>query len=84
MTITTKYDVGQRVWIMHDNQPQEWIVEAIHIGDITKAFNLMPTYDLHTTESQPLCGVFREKSVYEYKIHATKRELCLSFLTDKD
>ncbi len=84
MTITTKYDVGQRVWIMHDNQPQEWIVEAIHIGDITKAFNLMPTYDLHNTDPQPLRGVFKEERVYEYKIHATKRELCLSYLTDKD
>ena len=84
MTITTKYDVGQRVWIMHDNEPQEWIVEVIHIGDVTRNTNPMPLYDLHTTDPQPRCGIFKEERVYEYKIHATKRELCLSFLTYND
>lgn len=84
MTITTKYDVGQRVWIMHDNEPQEWIVEVIHIGDVNDSGYKVPTYDLCTTNPQPLGGVWREKNVWEYKIKATKRELCLSFLTDKD
>lgn len=84
MNITTKFDVGQRVWIMHDNEPQEWIVEVIHLGDVKDNYRPMPTYDLRTTDPQPLCGVFQEKNVWEYKIKATKRELCLSFLTDKD
>lgn len=82
MNITTRYDIEQRVWIMHDDEPQEWIVKAIHIGDITKAFRPTPTYDLQTTQQQPLRGIFEMKNVCEYKIFATKRELCLSFLTD--
>lgn len=69
---------------MHDDEPQKWIVEAIHIGDVTNDSTPMPTYDLHTTDQQPLRGVFVEKNVWEYKIYATKRELCLSFLTDND
>lgn len=84
MNITTKFNVGQRVWVMHDNEPQEWIVEVIHVGDVTGNANPTPTYDLRTTHQQPLRGVFVEKSVWEYKIYATKRELCLSFLTDND
>ena len=85
MTITTKFDVGQRVWIMHDNEPQEWVVEAIHIGDVIgNTHRPTPLYDLHTTDPQPLRGVFQEKNVWEHKIKATKRELCLSFLTDND
>ena len=67
---------------MRDNEPQEWIVEVIHVGDIKDNANPMPTYDLHTTEKQPLYGIFVKKDVWEYKIYATKRELCLSFLTD--
>lgn len=84
MTITTKYDVGQRVWIMHDNEPQEWIVDIIHVGDVDNRGYGVPTYDLHTTDPQPRGGVCSEKNVFEYKIKATKRELCLSFLTDND
>lgn len=84
MNITTKFNVGQRVWIMHDDEPQEWIVEVIRVGDIKDTASPMPTYDLRTTQQQPLRGVCVEKNVWEYKIHATKRELCLSFLTDND
>lgn len=84
MNITTKYNVGQRVWIMHDDEPQEWIVEVIHVGDVTNNAKPTLTYDLRTTHQQPLRGVFVEKGVWEYKIYATKRELCLSFLTDND
>lgn len=84
MTITTKYYIEQRVWIMHDNEPQEWIIKAIHLGTIKDKTGNIPLYDLHTTESQPLGGVCSLQNVWEYKIHATKRELCLSYLTDKD
>lgn len=84
MNIVTKFDVGQRVWIMHDNEPQEWIVEVIHIGDVNRDYRPMPTYDLRTTDQQPRGGVIKETNVWEYKIKATKRELCLSFLTDND
>lgn len=85
MNITTKFNVGQRVWIMHDNEPQEWIVEVIHVGDVKGAtHNPMPSYDLRTTDPNPLGGVSKKTNVWEYKIYATKRELCLSFLTDND
>lgn len=84
MNITTRYNIEQRVWIMHDDEPQEWIVKAIHIGDITQSSQPMPTYDLYTTQQQPLRGVYELKNVFEYKIFTTKRGLCLSFLTDNE
>lgn len=85
MNIVTKFDVGQRVWIMHDNEPQEWIVEVIHVGDVKGTTHKpMPSYDLHTTDPNPLGGVTKRTNVWEHKIKATKRELCLSFLTDND
>lgn len=82
MTITTKFDVGQIVWIMFNNEPETWKVRNIHIGDVTSC-SPMITYKL-THHGDNHTGSIHEITEMEHKIFASKRELCLSFLTDKD
>ena len=85
MTIETKFDVGQTVWIMFNNQPETWKVTKIHLDDIASSDSQpMKTYDL-VHQGADHCGSVHEvKQMMEHKIHATKRDLLNSFLTDKD
>lgn len=85
MNIATKYDVGQIVWIMFNNEPETWKVTRIHLGDIAHP-NTSPmiTYDLTHHGLNHCGGVHAIQNVMEHKIHATKRDLLNSFLTDKD
>lgn len=85
MNIATKYDVGQIVWIMFNNEPETWEVTKIHLGDVQhRNTSPMITYDL-THHGLNHCGsVHSISGVIEHKIHATKRDLLNSFLTDKD
>lgn len=84
MTIETKFDVGQTVWIMFNNQPETWKVARIHLGDIISDSQPMKTYDL-VHQGADHCGSVHEvEQMMEHKIHATKRDLLNSFLTDKD
>lgn len=84
MTIETKFDVGQTVWIMFNNEPETWRVEKIHLGDVTHGSHTLITYDL-VHQGRDHCGSIHEvKQVMEHKIHATKRDLLNSFLTEND
>ena len=83
MNITTKFDVGQTVWIMFNNQPEQWHVDAIIIPDITNTHQPMPQYRLRFI-GQDHGGSVHEVTLWEYQVHATKRELLMSFLTDND
>jgi hypothetical protein len=83
MIIKTKFDVGQMVWIMFNNQPEQWRIEKICLPDVTKNTPPTPRYDLVFTGSDH-CGSVHNTSLWEYQVHATKRELLMSFLTDND
>lgn len=88
MKIYTKYDVGQVVWIMCDNEPDEWVVERIIIGDVTSNTPPMPQYFLKPKNIEAHCyehmGCDKGITMWQYKVFETKRELCLSFINDKD
>lgn len=83
MTITTKFNVGQLVWIMFNNQPETWKVDEIHVDTITGNNQSGIRYKLHHHGADH-GGSVHEITEWEHKIFATKRELCLSFLNDKD
>lgn len=84
MNITTKFDVGQTVWIMFNNQPEQWKVEEIILSNITNNHNQpMPQYRLRFI-GQDHGGTVHEVTLWQYQVHATKRELLMSFLTDND
>lgn len=84
MTIETKFDVGQTVWIMFNNEPETWKVTKINLGDVTRDHRPMITYDLAFQGANHCGSIHNITSVMEHKIHATKRDLLNSFLTDKD
>lgn len=83
MKIETKFDVGQTVWIMFNNQPEQWKVVAIDIHTITSNTPPIATYGLQY-DGDNHCGSVHSTSLWEYQVHATKRELLMSFLTDND
>lgn len=85
MNIVTKYEVGQIVWIMFNNEPETWKVVKIHLGEVNRPDHQpMITYDL-THNGVNHCGsVHAISNVMEHKIHPTKRDLLNSFLTDND
>lgn len=83
MTITTKFNVGQIVWIMFNDQPENWQVDEINVCPITGETHSGIRYKLHHHGADH-CGSVHETTEWEHKIFATKRELCLSFLTDND
>ncbi len=83
MNITTKFDVGQVVWIMFNNQPEQWEVEEIIIPNIKNKHQPSLQYKLRFIGCNH-CGSIHEVALWEYQIHATKRELLMSFLTDND
>lgn len=71
------------VWIMFNNQPEQWKVVAIDIHEIKDNNRLIPTYKLQYIGNNH-CGSVHSTSLWEYQVHATKRELLMSFLTDND
>lgn len=82
MNITTKFEVGQIVWIMFNNQPETWRVSEIIISPIkNKSYSIR--YLLHHHGEHHL-GSVHETELWEFQIGATKRELLESFLTDED
>lgn len=85
MTIETKFNVGQTVWIMFNNEPETWKVTKIHLGDVTRDYcQPMITYDLAFQGANHCGSIHSITNEMEHKIHATKRDLLNSFLTDKD
>ena len=83
MNILTKFDVGQIVWIMFNNKPEQWKIKSIKIPDVTGSSAPMPHYDLVFVGADH-CGSIHETSLWEHQVHATKRELLMSFLTEND
>lgn len=83
MNITTKFDVGQTVWIMFNNQPEQWEVEEIIIPNIKRKLQPSLQYKLRFIGHNH-CGSIHEVSLWEYQVHATKHDLLMSFLTDND
>lgn len=83
MIIKTKFDVGQIVWIIFNNQPEKWRVAEIQIGNVNNSNAVMPRYKL-THYGNTHLGSIHETTLFEYEIGATKRELLESFLTDED
>lgn len=82
MKIETKFNVGQDVWIIFNNQPETWRVTEIIITPI-KQNSYSVRYKLHHVGNTHLGGV-HETELWEYQIGATKRALLESFLDDKD
>lgn len=83
MKIETKFDVGQTVWIMFNNEPEQWQVAEIDISPITRSTPPMPLYLLRHI-GQNHTGSVHEIKKFEYQVHGTRRELCLSFLNEND
>lgn len=82
MTIKTKFDIGQIVWIIFNNQPETWRVVEIQIGNVNTS-NIIPKYKLIHHGNSHL-GNIHETILWEYQIGTTKRELLKSFITDED
>lgn len=68
---------------MHNNRPEQWKVVKIILGE-TAGTGVVPHYDLRTTSNQPIGGITDLTNMWESQIFATKRDLCLSFLSEND
>lgn len=44
MTIQTKFDIGQEVWFMHDNKPEQGVVRQLRVFHHGTQYNV--DYDL--------------------------------------
>lgn len=83
MTITTRHNPGDLVWIIFNNEPEQWKVKSIEIPIIDREYPGTPLYNLvHVGDSH--VGSIHETKRLQYLVHATKRELMMSYLTDND
>ncbi len=77
MIIETKYDIGQTVWMMECNCPEEYEVTGIECSVGSGEFYI-PRYNIKSKSNPNI----NHERVIECGLYATKRELCLSFLND--
>ena len=91
MTIETKFDIGQHVWMMFDNRPIEMVVESIQpcrykkVGgkaipdglDRYEIKEVNPSMDPYSAY-----GKQPPSEVYEYVIFRTKADCVMSLLKD--
>lgn len=76
--ITTKFDIGDEVWIMAENKPQKQIVFFISIGVSFES-------DSHTKVVSQLYSFGTKSPICtQDEVFATKRELLESFLDDDE
>lgn len=69
MTIKTKFEPGQEVWIMEDNKPIKVSIRYINIIAVIDIFNKI-TYEATYTLNNRNLNKFKE-----YEIYATKEDL---------
>ena len=94
MIINTKFNLGQRVWLMYENAPFE-----VEIVEIIPAEFRLNNAGIPTAKTTHKYGIKRIKPPidpydgygkqlptveWEYKLFASKRELCLSFLKEDE
>lgn len=94
MVINTKFDLGQRVWLMHDDKPLEVIImEIFPAGCYLNANGVQCAKSVHqygitvaNPSPDPMAAYGKQISAkeWEYKLFASKRELCLSFLKEDE
>lgn len=70
------------VWIIFNNQPEEWRVDEIILSHITSPSTPMPQYRLRHVGLNH-CGSTHEITLWEYQVYATRRELALSLIDEK-
>jgi hypothetical protein len=47
MTIETKYNIGDEVWVMHNNKAMGWQIERISYMSRTQGMKPCEQYQLH-------------------------------------
>lgn len=92
MEIKTKFNVGDKVWVMHNNRPKEIQVGAIKI----KVVGLIDENDILSGDCQILIGYVEKVSKYiqvkdedrilhdERNCFSSKKKLLDSFLNDDE
>lgn len=82
MDITTKFNQGDRVWVMKDNRPYQFKVHRIEV-EVLESESIHEKYVDHIPGATNL-DKDREYSYWSHECFPSKRELLESFFTDED
>lgn len=82
MVVKTKFDQGDRVWVMKDNRPYQFKIHRIEI-EVRESQAVHEMYVDHTPGATSL-DKDREYFYWDYECFPSKKGLLDSFLTDSD